>query len=125
MKLCIGLTGVAKSSLEELIGDLEDFLRQRKFTQWEKNDPRVVALRARSAMVVRDLSNLRNLRELEKLPLPENPEDAANFLLTLCHQATYLLNNQVVSLKKKHEREGGLAEELYRKRTEYRNRSEK
>lgn len=120
MKLCIGLTGVAKSSLEELIGDLEDFLRQRKLSQWEKNDPRVVELRTRSANVVRNLSHLRNLRELEKLPLSEDPEEAANFLLTLCHQATYLLNNQVASLKKKHEREGGLAEELYRKRTEYR-----
>lgn len=120
MKLCIGLTGVAKSSLEELIGDLEDFLRQRKLVQWEKNDPRVIELRERSAMIVRDLSNFRNLRELEKLPLPKNPEEAANFLLTLCHQATYLLNNQVASLKKKHEREGGLTEELYRKRTEFR-----
>lgn len=28
-KVCIKLTGIAKSSLEELIGDLEDFLRQR------------------------------------------------------------------------------------------------
>jgi four helix bundle suffix protein len=129
LKLCIGLTGVAKSSLEELTGDLEDFLRQRNMKRWEKNDPRVVALRTKSATTVRHLSDPRNLRDettetqlINQLPLPENPEEAANFLLTLCHQATYLLNNQVASLKKKHEREGGLTEELYRKMNEYRSR---
>jgi four helix bundle suffix protein len=86
-------------------------------------------LRTKSATTVRHLSDPRNLRDettetqlINQLPLPENPEEAANFLLTLCHQATYLLNNQVASLKKKHEREGGLTEELYRKRNEYRSR---
>jgi len=120
LKVCIKLTGIAKSSIEELIGDLEDFLRQRGLAQWEKDDPRVRALRARSATLVRNLSHLRNLRELEKLPLPQVQEDAANFLLTLCYQATYLLNRQVESLKTKHEKEGGLTEELYRKRKEFR-----
>ena len=120
LKLCIGLTGVAKSSLEELIGDLEDFLRQRNLKQWNKNDPRVIELRSQSAGLVRSLSNSGNLEALKTLPLPHQPEDAANFLLTLCHQATYLLNNQVAALKKKHAREGGLTEELYRKRMAYR-----
>lgn len=123
LKVCIKLTGIAKSSIEELIGDLEDFLRQRKFSQWQKTDHRVIELRVRSATVIRNLSNLRNLQELEKLSLPRHPEEAANFLLTLCHQATYLLNNQVTALKKKHEREGGLTEELYRKRIEFRKKS--
>lgn len=120
LKVCIKLTGIAKSSIEELIGDLEDFLRQRKMKQWDKNDPRVLKLRAGSATVVRNLSNSRDLRLLEQLPLPEQMEEAANFLLTLCHQATFLLNRQVEALKLKHQREGGLTEELYRKRKEYR-----
>ncbi len=123
LKVAIKLTGIAKGSLEELIGDLEDFLRQRGFSQWEKNDPRVLALRSRSAKVVRNLSALRDLRLLRQLPLPQKEEDAANFLLTLCHQTTYLLNRQVESLKAKHQKEGGLAEELYRKRTEFRRRN--
>ncbi len=122
LKVCIKLTGIAKSSIEELIGDLEDFLRQRGMTQWGKQDERVLALRARSATLVRNLSHLRNLRLLRQLPLPQKEEDAANFLLTLCHQATFLLNRQVEALKRKHEREGGLTEELYRKRLEFRKR---
>ena len=120
LKVCIKLTGIAKSSIEELIGDLEDFLRQRGLPQWEKNDSRVRSLRARSATLVRNLSHLRDLSLLRQLSLPQKEEDAANFLLTLCHQATFLLNRQVEALKTKHEREGGLTEELYRKRIEFR-----
>ena len=124
LKVAIKLTGIAKSSIEELIGDLEDFLRQRHFEQWTKTDSRVIALRAKSATVVRNLSNLRDLRELEKLPLPQNQEEAANFILTLCHQATYLLNRQVEALMEKHKKEGGLTEELYRERVNFRKNSE-
>lgn len=123
LKVAIKLTGIAKSSIEELIGDLEDFLRQRGLAQWPKTDPRVVALRMKSATVVRNLSNLRNLRELEQLPLPQDPEAAANFLLTLCHQATYLLDRQVQALIEKHKKEGGLTEKLYRDRINFRNLS--
>lgn len=121
LKTGIKLTGVAKHSLEELIGDFEDFLRQQELEQWGKNDPRVVGLRSQSAALVKNLSNLGDLKEeLKKLPLPEQKEEAANFLLTLCHQATFLLHRQVESLKKKHMQEGGLTEELYRRRKEYR-----
>jgi four helix bundle suffix protein len=120
IKVAIKLTGIAKSSLEELIGDLEDFLRQRKLPQWGKTDPRVILLRTRSATTIKNLSISRDLIHLEKLTLPEQQEEAANFLLTLCHQATFLLNRQVESLKQKHMREGGLTEELYRKRKEHR-----
>lgn len=41
------LTNVAKASLEELLLDYEDFLRQRKLILWEKDDPRRKALVAR------------------------------------------------------------------------------
>jgi len=124
IKVAIKLTGIAKSSIEELIGDLEDFLRQRNLLRYAKDSSDVVALRSKSAALVRNLSLLRNLGEeaslLQKLPLPKEAEEAANFLLTLCHQATFLLNRQVESLKLKHQKEGGLTEELYRKRKEFR-----
>lgn len=127
LKVAIKLTGIAKSSIEELIGDLEDFLRQRHFEQWPKTHPRVTEWRSQSATLVRSLSSLNNLREanelaqlLQGLPLPLEAEDAANFLLTLCHQATYLLSRQVEALMEKHKKEGGLTEKLYRDRVEYR-----
>lgn len=41
----IKLTNVAKASLEELLLDYEDFLRQNKLPQWHKNHPRTIRLR--------------------------------------------------------------------------------
>jgi len=132
LKIAIKLTGIAKSSIEELLGDYEDFLRQRKLACWSKDDQRVKLLRAKSAKLVRDLSFLRDLRNLRaspearqkellaQLPLPAEPEAVANLLLTLCHQATYLLDKQVDALEKKHQTEGGFTERLFQKRKDYR-----
>lgn len=119
LKTGIKLTNVAKASIEELIGDLEDFLRQRKFETWDKNDPRVLIFRDKFSKIVSNLSNLSNLGN-EKWELPNNPEEAANLLLTLCHIATYLLNNQVDALERKHITEGGFTEKLYEQRQAYR-----
>src|SRR5213596_1267714 len=40
------LVGVARASLDELLLDYEDFLRQRKLKHWEKDDPEARAVRA-------------------------------------------------------------------------------
>lgn len=117
LKMAIKLTNVAKASLEELTADYEDFLRQRKMSVWLKTDPRVVVFRREAANIISFLSHLRDLRNLK---LPKDPEAAANFMLTLCHQATYLLHKQVQGLEKKHEKEGGFTEKLYQKRKSYR-----
>jgi len=118
IKTGIKLTNVAKMSLEELIGDYDDFLRQRKLEKWEKDDPRVIRIRERAGKFVSHLSNLREDKKnlIQKLQLSKNPEKAANLMLTLCHQATYLLNKQVEALERKHEQEGGYTEKLYQKR---------
>ena len=39
------LVNVARASLDELLLDYEDFLRQRGLPQWEKNDPQALAVR--------------------------------------------------------------------------------
>lgn len=40
------LVNVARASLEELLLDYEDFLRQRNLAQWVKEDPDAMAVRA-------------------------------------------------------------------------------
>ena len=40
------LIGVARASLEELLQDYEDFLRQRGWRPWDKDDPRVRDIRS-------------------------------------------------------------------------------
>src|SRR6266704_1078726 len=39
------LTSVARASLEELLGDYEDFLRQRAHQQWDKNSKEALYVR--------------------------------------------------------------------------------
>ena len=39
------LTGVARASLEELLLDYEDFLRQRGLHLWDKNSPEALEAR--------------------------------------------------------------------------------
>ncbi len=114
----IKLLGVANASLEELLMDCEDFLRQNDFEIYPKSDLRVTKFR-QVAFRLTNLSNLSDLGYLKEKPiLPESPEVAANFLLTLCHQVTYLLSKQIASLEEKFIKEGGFTENLFKKRLE-------
>lgn len=114
----IKLLGVAKASLEELLTDFEDFLRQRNLAIWLKIDNRINVFR-QTAFRLSHLNNLSNLGGLiEKPKLPGNPEEAANLLLTLCHQVTFLLNKQIISMEEKFIKEGGFTENLFKRRLE-------
>ncbi len=115
----IRLLGVAESSLEELIEDYEDFLRQRNLKIWSKDDPRVTNFRqiAYRLTNISNLSDLGNLGELiEKPKLPDEPEKAANFLLTLCHLATYLLSKQINKAEETFIKQGGYSDNLFQRR---------
>ena len=115
----IKLLGVAKASLEELLADMEDFLRQNNLEIYPKTDTKVTAFR-QIAFRLSHLSNLSNLGNLiEKPQLPVNPQDAANFLLTLCHQVTFLLDRQIKSLEERFIKEGGFSENLFKKRLNF------
>ncbi len=114
----IKLLGVAMASLEELLADYEDFLRQRELTTYPKDHPKILEFRKISfgLSALSNLSPLGNLREKPKLP--ESPGEAANFLLTLCHQATYLLSKQINRAEEDFIKEGGYSENLFKKRLE-------
>ena len=115
----IKLLGVAKASFEELLMDYEDFLRQNNHEIYPKTDSRITKFRQKAFK----LSNLVNLSPLgnlvEKPQLPGNPQDDSNFLLTLCHQVTYLLDRQIKAALERFERKGGLNEKLYSARVKY------
>lgn len=111
LKMYIKLAGVAYASLGELLEDYEDFLRQRGFSMWDKDNPKI--RRFREFRVFGDNQNSLNIPKL-----PDNPEEAANFLITLCHQAQFLLARQISSLEEKFLHEGGYSENLFKKRLE-------
>lgn len=114
----IKFLGVAKGSIKELLEDYEDFLRQKHFMLWGKDDLRM-----------RELRGLRVMRDsyphIPQIPhIPHNPELAANLMVMLCQRTTYLLEKQIDSLRKKFIKEGGFRENLFRERMKKRRSSQ-
>ena len=112
------LTGIARASLEELLLDYEDFLRQRGLRLWHKESPEALAVRKRYLSDEADRSD-RSHRPDESDPYgisAETPEVAANTLICLVNQASYLLGRQLRRLEQQFLAEGGFTERLYRER---------
>ncbi len=108
------LVGVARASLEELLLDYQDFLRQHSLPLWGKSHP--------EAQQVRRLAYAENRSYETYRPYVEqsSPETAANTLICLIHQANYLLDQQLRQLDKQFLEEGGFTEKLYRARSQTR-----
>jgi four helix bundle suffix protein len=108
------LTGVARASLEELLQDCEDFLRQRGLALWGKDHADAVAVRRLGNSKDRSYKTYRTYIE------EKEPEVAANTLLCLVHQTNYLLDQQLRQLEDRFLKEGGFTERLYKQRSEAR-----
>ena len=113
------LTNVARASLEELLLDYQDFLRQRNFTFWTPSDPRrqeFVSQKFTTADQVALWVKKIHLRDDEPIP-----QIAANTMTVLITVTSNLLAKQIASQAKSFQEEGGFTERLYRVRTEQRN----
>ncbi|MEA2600090.1 MAG: hypothetical protein QOF89_1082 [Acidobacteriota bacterium] len=110
----IKLTSVARASLEELLADYRDFLRERGVQEWPPEH-----------------AYTRRLRELNKIPDADyatfrkgiessDPAIAANVIIGLIRVASYLLDRQLRHLEKAFVQEGGLRERMTRTRLEER-----
>lgn len=117
------LVGVARASLDELLLHYEDFLRQRKLPQWEKDDPQALKIRALGKAHPSDRSDRTDPSDSAPYaPWLEHadPTVAANALICLIHQANYLLDRQLRGLEQQFVREGGYSERLHAARLEVR-----
>jgi four helix bundle suffix protein len=110
------LTNVARASLDELLLDFEDFLRQRKLIQWAKNDSEALAVRrlGKISDPTGCSEDLDNKHWARYSPWLENndPCVVANTLICLIHQANYLLDQQITALERSIIKEGGYREKL-------------
>ena len=113
-KMELKLVGVARASLEELLGDYKDFLRQRGLAEWGKNHP--------MSGMVRRLAYAPNRSYRTYSTYVENapPDVAANTLLCMIHQTNYLLDQLLRQLEQAFLRDGGLTERLYQARQQAR-----
>lgn len=120
-KMELKLTGVARASLEELLLDYQAFLRQKGLRLWAKDSPEALAVRRKYQSDRSDLSDKSDPYFLKTA----SPEVAANTLICLINQASYLLGRQLKSLGQQFLKEGGFTERLYRTRSQMRNEGKK
>ena len=125
------LTNVAKASQEELLEDYRSFLRQRTLPIWEPESetakiirqarPETLEqLRQLMARLVSDLSDKSDSSDKNAI----KQEVAANTMICLINQETFLLARQLSRLAADFEKDGGFTERLYRIRSEKRKQQE-
>jgi len=108
------LIGIARASLEELLLDYEDYLRQNGLVCWGKDHREAQAVRKLAAVKNRSYTTYRTYFE-------ESPvETAANAAICLIHQTNFLLDQQLRALEQTFLKEGGFTERLFRVRSEIR-----
>jgi len=140
----IKLTGVARSSLEELRLDYEDYLRQRGLEQWPPGHPALMRFKARRCATLEQVQAwVQQERQLARtntdgrgrprtkgsvkvggspcgsVPCAQMVANAALSLLNLC---CHLLDRQLGAQAEAFETEGGFTERLYRVRSRRRGR---
>jgi len=113
----IFLTGVARSSLEELLDDYLDFLRARDLPIWEKDSKEAAFVRKLGRKTPQNFELYREFVETRP------PEVVANIALCLIHQTNYLVDQQLLRLEKDFIEQGGLKERMTRVRKAYRRRN--
>ena len=113
-KMELKLVGVARASLEELLGDYKDFLRQRSLAEWGKDHPMSVVVRRLAYAPDRSYKTYSSY--VENAP----PEVSANTMLCLVHQTNYLLDQLLRQLEQAFLKEGGFTERLYQARQQAR-----
>jgi four helix bundle suffix protein len=103
------LLGIARASLQELLEDYEDFLRQRGLEQWDKDDPRSLEIRNlyKSYQTYQSDKTYQSYKTYLR-----DPEVAANTAICLINQVNFLLDRQIKSLENQFIKQGGYTEKL-------------
>ncbi len=130
----IKLTNVARASLEELLEDYHDYLRTGEYELWDKNSKEATYVRKLSSGKIKmpEIPHLsqesqKSHSSEEQLRLifvnffktrPANV--SANIVICLINQCTFLLNRQIKQLEEEFVAKGGLRENMYNARVNYR-----
>ena len=104
------LVGVARASLEELLADYRDYLRQRGLAVWSKDEPTAQRIRKLAFDTNRSYQTYKTYVE------DAQPDVAANTLICLIHQTNYLLDRQLRQLEQDFLAKGGFSERLFQAR---------
>ncbi len=126
------LIGVARASLDELLLDYEDYLRQHGLALWSKDHPKARQVRGLAAATGENRSDQADRSDrtvgyerYRSLIEESDTETAANTLICLIHQANYLLDRQIAALESQFVHEGGYSERLAAARLDARRKRER
>ena len=122
----LDLTNVPRGSLEELLLDYQDYLRQHQLPLWNKESKEAREARAPGMMLAEnadrsdrtDLSNPEDAGDRARYALyapwleHESAGVVANTLICLIHQANFLLDQQLAGLEQDFIEGGGYKEQL-------------
>ncbi len=108
------LTNVALASLDELLGDYQDYLRVREHPLWDKDSKEALYVRRLGHGTRVTYETYRSICETRPAKI------VANIAICLIHQTNYLLDQQIDRLEEDFVKEGGLRERMTRARLEYR-----
>ncbi len=111
----IKLLGVARGSLEELLNDYTDFLRQKGLVLWAVDSDKAKAVRG---LVYNNYNNYNNYKDYIS-----DGETAANAMVCLINQTNRLLDQKLKWQEEKFVKEGGFRENLFKKRLEEKKKS--
>jgi restriction system protein len=108
------LIGVARGSLEELLNDYQDFLRQQDLERWPKDSEKAIFIRRLAYQSNLSFEIYRTYVETK------TAETAANTILCLTMQTCFLLDRLKTELGNRLLSEGGLTEKISRERRKLR-----
>lgn len=106
------LLSVSRGSLEELLNDYLDFLRQKNLQIWNQDNPKSIKIRKIAYKNYKSYSDYKGYLK--------TPETAANCMVCLINQTNRLLDQKLRWLEEKFVKEGGFRENLLKKRLNYR-----
>ncbi len=106
----IKLTNVALASLEELMADYRDFLRNNGLFLWAKDHPFMTRFRELNRTPNATYDTFRKGIE------HKDPEICANIMICLIHVTTFLLDRQIKRLERDFINEGGINEKMTKSR---------
>ena len=113
----IKLINVAKASLQELLLDYEDFLRVRNLALWDVNSEKAKTTRKVCSRHNDSSFYLDAIRH-------RSHETIANIAITIIHQTDVILRKLIERLQQDFLHNGGIKEQMYRARINYRNHHE-
>jgi four helix bundle suffix protein len=112
----IKLTNVARASLEELLADYRDFMRNRSLQEWPSDHRYSKRLRALNR--IPDATYETFKKGIEN----SDPQICVNVIIGLIHVTNYLLDQLIRRMEREFIEQGGLRESMTRARLQQRNK---